>query len=200
MTLYYAQGPSIVQEFKALGYKIFVDLKLNDIPHQVRGAAQSIASAGADLLTVHASGGQEMMEAANAGVIAGATGDYNVPYVIAITVLTSFNQTTLNSIGIQNSVEEQVGKLADLAIQSGLDGVVCSPQETASLRHRIRKDAIIVTPGVRPASAANQDQQRVATPQAALKAGATYLVIGRPITQAEDPKQAFDDIVRSIND
>ena len=134
MTLYYSAGPAIVQEFKDMGYKIFVDLKLHDIPHQVRGAARSVAAAGADMLTVHAAGGKEMMQAACQGAEEGAA-NYsragNRPICLAITVLTSLDAKTLESTGIQGSPATQALKMARLAQEAGMCGIVCSPQETA---------------------------------------------------------------------
>lgn len=199
MTLYYAVGPAIVRTFHDLGFKVFVDLKLHDIPHQVQGAAHSVAAAGADLLTVHASGGVCMMQAAMRGAARAAReagGD--TPLVCGITVLTSMDCETLGSVGVQAEPLEQVRRLAMLAQEAGLSGVVCSPQEAAALRELLGEDAVIVTPGVRPQGAALGDQSRVASPAQAFAAGASHLVIGRPITQAPNPLQAFESIVASL--
>jgi orotidine-5'-phosphate decarboxylase len=204
MTLYYAVGPEIVREFKGQGFKVFVDLKLHDIPHQVCGAARSLTLAGADMLTVHASGGTVMLQAAVAGVQEGlrdlqAAGvPAAKPMTLGITVLTSMDQETLTKVGIDQDVVTQVQRLAGLTRSAGLDGVVASPQEAAALRQALGSDAVIVTPGVRLADANADDQSRVATPVEALSAGASYLVIGRPITAAADPLLAFNQIVRSI--
>lgn len=196
MTLYYAVGPSIVNKMHKLGFKVFLDLKLHDIPHQVYGAASSIAQAGADLFTVHASGGELMLESAVKGARKGA--EETCPAVCAITVLTSMDAEQLASIGIADTPAEQVERLAELSKQSGLDGIVCSPMEAAQMRELLGEDAIIITPGVRPKGAALGDQSRVATPAEAFAAGASHLVIGRPITRATDPVAAFEEIVASL--
>lgn len=199
MTLYYAVGPAIVRTFHELGFKVFVDLKLHDIPHQVQGAANSVAAAGADLLTVHASGGVDMMEGAVRGAARAARDAGEEPPIICgITVLTSMDKAALESIGIDAEPLEQVKRLASLAQKSGLSGVVCSPQEAAAMRELLGPDAAIVTPGVRPTGAALGDQSRVASPAQAFQQGASHIVIGRPITQAADPVQAFEDIVTSL--
>lgn len=212
MTLYYAEGPGIVRELKELGFKVFVDLKLHDIPHQVRGAAQTIVEAGADMLTVHASGGSEMMKAAYGGVQRGVdrlrleVEAVTPPVLLAITVLTSMDQNALSSIGVDREVAQQVQELARMAMGAGLDGVVASPQEASLLRGLLGEAATIVTPGIRPAARSavhdpgqGDDQSRISTPKAAVIAGASYVVIGRPITAALDPLSAFTDIVRSMD-
>lgn len=203
MTLFYAQGPQIVEEFKALGFKVFVDLKLHDISHQVRGAARAVAASGADMLTVHAAGGSEMMRAALEGAEEGhalylerrdeqeKADSRKRPLCLAITVLTSVDAATLTSIGVEASAATQVTKLAKLAEDAGMDGIVCSPQEAALVRAQAGESFALVTPGVRPAGSDKGDQARVATPAEALEAGADYLVIGRPITASEDPLQAL---------
>ncbi len=199
MTLYYAVGPAIVRQFHKLGFRVFLDLKLHDIPHQVSGAAASLARAGADLITVHADGGVDMMTSAMKGVKRGAEeAGLAVPAVCGITVLTSMDDAALASIGVPDAPLVQVKRLATLARESGLNGVVCSPQEAAAMRDLLGEDAMIVTPGVRPAGAALGDQSRVATPAEAFAAGASHLVIGRPITRAENPVEAFEDIVASL--
>lgn len=201
MTLYYSAGPAIVQEFKSMGYKVFVDLKLHDIPHQVRGAARSVTLAGADMLTVHAAGGMDMMQAACQGAEEGAAGFSSAdkrPICLAITVLTSLDASALESVGIKASLATQALKLAQLAKEAGMDGIVCSPQETAAIRSQAGTGFVLVTPGVRPLGSELGDQARIATPAHALKAGADYLVIGRPITEAADPCAAFESIVKEI--
>lgn len=198
MTLYYAAGPDIVREFRDRGFKVFVDLKLHDIPHQIGGAAASLVDVGVDMMTVHASGGHDMMAAAVKSAAEGATEGRPKPIVLAITVLTSTDDAMLADIGVSRGMSEQVEKLALLAKGAGCDGVVCSPKEAAMLRVALGPDAAIVTPGVRPAGSDVGDQKRVATPADAIAAGASYLVIGRPITGADDPAAAFDDIVDSI--
>lgn len=199
MTLYYAEGPAIVRAFKEKGFKVFLDLKFHDIPHQVEGAAASAVASGADMLTMHASGGVAMMEAAQRGVerVCAQTGRA-LPATLGITVLTSMDEPTLQRIGVARSMEEQVRALALLAKEAGISGVVASPKEARMLREALGPDAYIVTPGVRPAGSAKGDQSRVATPADAFAAGASHIVVGRPITQAEDPAAAFDAIVSSI--
>lgn len=198
MTLYYLAGPEIVHEFKKRGFKVFLDLKFHDIPHQVRGAAESAGIAGADLLSVHGAGGAAMLAACREGAEAAGEVRTERPKLVAITVLTSMNQETLAQVGVEAPVAEQVDRLARLAAANGIDGVVCSPQEAARMRELLGPDALIVTPGVRPAGAAIGDQSRVATPVAAIEAGASHLVIGRPITEADDPVTAFEAIVQEL--
>jgi orotidine-5'-phosphate decarboxylase len=200
MTLYYSEGPAIVQELRAKGFKVFVDLKLHDIPHQVGGAATALVQAGADMLTVHASGGQDMMMAAFDAVAQNALSRTSRPIVLGITVLTSTDTLMLRDIGVTKSMEEQVVSLAMLTTRAHIDGVVCSPQEAATLRELLGPDAVIVTPGVRPRGSAKGDQIRVATPSDALNSGADYLVIGRPITAAPNPVEAFDAIVQEMEE
>ena len=248
MTLYYAAGPQIVSAMKSLGYRVFVDLKLHDIPHQVRLAAAELARAGADLVTVHALGGPDMMRAAVEGAGSAALSepgpaapaapaalsepepaappapaapvapaappdsavppepaagsaaphDPQRPAVIAVTVLTSMDAASLASIGIDVPPASQVEKLATLARESTCDGIVCSPAEASLARRVLGTDALVVTPGVRPAGSELGDQKRVATPAEALAAGASHLVIGRPITAAVDPVAAFDEIAAGL--
>lgn len=194
MTLYYAEGPQIVEIFKLLGFKVFLDLKFHDITHQVQGAAASAVEAGADMITMHAVGGIPMMQAAQAAVDeSGTEAD-----TLAITVLTSMNEETLAQTGVSRGIGEQVKALAACAQEAGLSGVVASPQEAAMLRELLGPDALIVTPGVRPVGAALGDQSRVATPKAAFDAGASHIVVGRPITQADDPAAAFDAIAADL--
>jgi orotidine-5'-phosphate decarboxylase len=201
MTLYYREGAAAVTAVRELGFDVFVDLKLHDIPHQVEGAARSLAALGAGMLTVHASGGAAMVEAAVRGARAGAEAARTpVPAVVAVTVLTSMDDETLHSIGVPDTPAEQAAGLAALARTAGADGVVCSPQEAADLRALLGPHALIVTPGVRPAGANADDQARVATPAAAFAAGASHLVIGRPITGAADPAAAFESIVDGLEE
>lgn len=197
MTLFYAEGPAIVREMRERGFKVFLDLKLHDIPHQVRGAAEAAASTGADLLTVHGLGAGPMMAAAVEGAAA-AAGDGERAKVIAVTVLTSMDQQALDSIGVDAPVADEADRLARLARDNGIDGVVCSPQEATRMRELLGEDALIVTPGVRPAGAALGDQSRVATPAAAIAGGASHIVVGRPITSADDPVTAFEAIVAEL--
>lgn len=198
MTLFYAEGPSIVQEFKRRGFKVFLDLKFHDIPHQVRGAARSAALAGADLMSVHGLGSGPMLTACREGAEAAAEVRGDRPRLVAITVLTSMNQDALDSIGVAFPVAQEAARLAKLAQANGIDGIVCSPMEAAPMRELLGPDAWIVTPGVRPAGAELGDQSRVATPADAINNGASHIVVGRPITAAADPVAAFDAIVGEL--
>lgn len=190
--LFTLTGPQLVKDVVASGAKVFLDLKFHDIPHQVAGAARSAAQLGVSLFTVHASGGAEMMRRA-AEAVADVAERENItrPAVLAVTVLTSMDASGLAQIGISSSPEESVLRLAKLAEQSGVDGVVASPREAERIRASLAKrEFLIVTPGIRPAGGGGDDQRRVATPEAALQAGADYLVVGRPITAASDPVAA----------
>lgn len=208
MTLFYREGPRVVKLFKDRGFKVFLDLKLFDIPFQVEGAAESAALTGADIISIHALGSSEMIQAAARGVArasagAGAAGTAGhagaeAAKIISISVLTSMNDDSLKEIGIESSVEDEVSRLGALAARSGSNGMVCSPHECASMRACFGEDGLIVVPGVRPKSACANDQKRVATPAFALSHGASKIVIGRPITQADDPRASFDAIVDEI--
>ncbi len=198
MTLFYAEGPAIVQAFTERGFKVFLDLKFHDIPHQVRGAARSAALAGADLLSVHGSGARAMLTACREGAEAASEVRGCRPKLVAITVLTSMDQDALAEVGVGVPVAEQAARLARLAQASGIDGVVCSPREAAAMRALLGVDALIVTPGVRPAGAELGDQARVATPAQAIEAGASHIVIGRPVTGADDPVAAFEAVVEEL--
>lgn len=201
MTLYYAYGSDLIKMMKERGYKVFLDLKFHDIPHQVEGAAKSAAQTGADMLTMHSVGGIDMMKAAQVGAEAGAKSiGAPTPATLAITVLTSMNQKSLSQVGIERPVEEQVLSMAKLAQDAGLSGVVASPQEAAMLRSALGADAYIVTPGVRPKGSAVGDQSRIATPKEAFDAGASHIVVGRPITDAENPIEAFRKIASKLGD
>ena len=201
MTLYYSAGPQVVRRLREQGFKVFVDLKLHDIPHQVEGAARSLAQVGAELMTVHASGGAEMMRAALDGASAGDAGrraGVDRPAVIGVTVLTSMSDQDLASVGVSRTAAEQVRSLAGLVGEAGLDGVVCSPREASLMRRALGPGALVVTPGVRPAGSASDDQQRVATPAKAIGDGASHLVVGRPITRSADPLSVFNAIVEEV--
>ena len=197
MTLFYAEGPTIVRELRERGFKVFLDLKLHDIPHQVHGAARAAALTGADLITSHGLGAGAMMAAAREGVEEAAEGGERAR-VIAVTVLTSMDQQALSDIGVELPVADEADRLARLARENGIDGVVCSPHEAARMRELLGEDALVVTPGVRPAGAALGDQSRVATPAEALAHGASHIVVGRPITGADDPVAACDAIVAEL--
>ncbi len=199
MTLYYRYGPSIVDEMRSRGLKVFLDLKLHDIPFQIEGAAESASRVGAEILSIHGLGGSAMIAGGRRGVekVAEETGSERTK-LVAISVLTSMDQDALAEIGVESPVADEVARLAKMAVGAGSDGIVCSPQEAAEMRELLGPDALIVTPGVRPAGSAVGDQKRIATPAAAIAAGASKLVIGRPITQAEDPVAAFEGIVREL--
>jgi orotidine-5'-phosphate decarboxylase len=185
LQLHCAEGPAIVRELSGRGFSVFLDLKFHDIPNTVAGAVRSAAVAGAEILTVHAAGGPAMLEAAAEA----AACVPKPPQLLAVTVLTSMDQLQLAAIGIDHSPEAQVLRLADTASEAGINGFVASAEEVATLRHRF-PSATLVIPGIRSAGAAAADQKRVATPAAALAAGASYLVVGRPITEAPDPMAA----------
>lgn len=197
MTLFYQEGPYFVTALQKRGFKVFLDLKFHDIPHQVKGAAQAAAEAGADMLTMHAIGGSAMMKAAKEG-LAQARWVESEPISLAITVLTSMSAEDLSKTGVTRSVTDQVLTLAKQAKEAGLSGVVASPQEAAMLREILGPNAYIVTPGVRPAGSDLGDQSRVATPKEAFDNGASHIVIGRPITGQADPGAAFDAIVKEL--
>jgi len=199
-TLFTLAGPQIVKDIVASGAKVFLDLKFHDIPHQVAGAARSAARLGVSLFTIHASGGAEMMRAAVEAVNEVAEKEHTTrAAVLAVSVLTSIDGNTLAQIGVNASPEESVLRLVKLAEQAGVDGVVASPQETQKIRAAVANPSfLIVTPGIRPAGGDAGDQRRVATPEAALSAGASYLVVGRPITGAPDPVAAAREIAAQM--
>lgn len=199
MTLFYRYGPAIVDDMRARGLRVFLDLKLHDIPFQIRGAAYSASLTGADILSIHGLGGAAMIAEGRVGAEEAAVerGGERTK-LVAISVLTSMDAEALASIGVESPIAEEVARLASLAVGAGSDGIVCSPQEAAEMRELLGPDALIVCPGVRPAGAAVGDQKRVATPAATIAAGASKLVVGRPITHAEDPAAAFEAIVEEL--
>jgi orotidine-5'-phosphate decarboxylase len=192
--LFTAAGPQLVEQLVAKNFKVFLDLKFHDIPNTVAKACEAASNLGVWMLNVHASGGSAMMQAALEGV----SKSTHSPFLIAVTVLTSMNQASLSEIGIDSSVENQVLKLAKLTQKAGLHGVVSSAMEVTLLKKHLKDDFLLVTPGIRPANVNQDDQSRVVTPQDALNSGASYLVIGRPITQAPDPLKALEVILREI--
>ncbi len=192
--LFTSAGPKIVAKLVDKGFKVFLDLKYHDIPNTVSRACEAAADLGVWLVDVHTSGGPVMMSAA-----AEALSKYRErPYLIGVTVLTSMDSSQLNSIGVTAEPKEQVIRLAKLAKESGLDGVVSSAQEVTLIKTNVAAPFICVTPGIRPAGASIGDQKRIMTPAEAIAAGSDYLVIGRPITQSEDPVKALVDINASI--
>ena len=195
LQLFAAEGPAIVRELTASGRKVFLDLKLHDIPNTVSSAVKSMTSFGIDLLTIHASGGLRMMKAA----VEAAASAPKRPSILAATVLTSFTEQELASTGISDGVAGQVSRLAALATEAGCDGVVASPLELAMLRQQLGEEPIILVPGVRPKGSPAGDQARTAEPAEAIEAGATYLVVGRPITAAANKKEAAEAIQKEIS-
>ena len=183
MQLYTAEGPPIVRDLVASGRRVFLDLKYHDIPNTVSAAVTEAAKLGVSMLTVHAAGGGKMLRAA----VDAAASQPTAPLVLAVTVLTSLDATDLGSQGVRGSVEDQVLRLAALALSNGCRGIVASAREAAALRAELGLDFVIVTPGVRPAGSGHADQVRVVTPVEAVKSGASHIVVGRPITEAADP-------------
>ncbi len=197
--LFTAEGPVLARYLAAMREKVFLDLKFHDIPNTVRAAAREAAQIGVSLVNVHASGGRKMMEAAREGARSGSRGgEAERTRVLAVTLLTSLSAQDLNEMGVEGTPEEAVVRLARLAQAAVLDGVVASAQEIAAIRRACGPGFLIVTPGIRPAAAASNDQARVATPGAAIEAGADYLVVGRPITEATDPVGAADTIAMEM--
>jgi orotidine-5'-phosphate decarboxylase len=194
--LFTAEGPPLVRRLIDDGHRIFLDLKFHDIPNTVAGAVASATRLGVWMMTVHASGGSKMLEAAKrAAVDTAAAMERPAPLIVAVTALTSMNERTLREIGVGRSMERQVEELAGMAAQAGLDGVVASPLELPILRRRF-PNLQIVTPGIRAANAPPDDQSRTLSAREALAAGATYLVVGRPILSAADPRAAAEQIMQ----
>ncbi|MBT63123.1 orotidine-5'-phosphate decarboxylase [Coraliomargarita sp. SDUM461003] len=195
LQLFTAYGPDFVREIADRGYKVFLDLKLHDIPNTVAKAVQSISTLPVDLLTLHACGGGEMLEWANK-----ARADYAPNLnLLAVTVLTSMNEAQLRSLNVASTPEAQVLHLADITLKSGVQGLVCSSLELAPLRERFGQEPIIVTPGIRPAGSAADEQKRIMTPAAAAAAGSSYIVVGRPILKAADPAAAARSIQADLS-
>jgi orotidine-5'-phosphate decarboxylase len=197
--LFVSEGPSIVREIRATGADIFLDLKFHDIPNTVAGAVRAATRLGVQMVTIHTCGGTNMMVAAEVAAQQEATSlEQPTPLVLGVTVLTSMDAEDINEVGTAGEVAPQVERLATLAAASGLRGLVCSPLEIEMLRAVLPAEVKLVTPGIRPATSETQDQKRVMTPAQAMKAGADWLVIGRPITQANDPAAAAKAILDSI--
>lgn len=201
MELFYAAGPEIITYLKEKNKKVFLDLKLQDIPNTVAHSLAVLTRLGVDILNVHAVGGAKMMaEGAKAVRIAAAALHRPAPKLIAVTVLTSMDDAQWEQLHYAQPIAQQVLSLAQLAKESGLDGVVASPREAGEIRKACGKAFLIVTPGVRPAWSAKNDQSRIATPKAALENGSTHLVVGRPITQAADKKAAAAKILEEMKE
>lgn len=194
MELFTSAGPSIIEALHKKGFDIFLDLKFHDIPVTVAKACKAAADLGVWMVNVHASGGRRMLEAARESVHSVK----NPPKLIAVTVLTSMDAVDLRGTGVNRDPREQVLHLAELAKNSGLDGVVCSAQESAHLRERIEQPFCLVTPGIRPKDSELGDQRRVVTPGQAVKMGVDYMVIGRPVTQAADPIVVLNQILSEV--
>ena len=195
--LFTAEGPGVVSELVERGHRVFLDLKYHDIPSTVAAAVRAAADLGVWMLTVHASGGLAMLQAAQQAATASSSG----PRVVAVTVLTSLDDDALRQIGVSKPIPDQVESLAGLALEAGIDGVVASPLEVERIRARCGPTFTIVTPGIRTASAGSSDDQtRTLSPAHAVRAGATYLVVGRPVYAAPDPRSAALEIVQQITD
>lgn len=199
LQLFTSLGPKIIEMIHQAGGKVFVDLKLHDIPNTVAQASRVLTSYGVEMLNVHASGGLYMMEKAREAVEEEAiTKGVKKPKLIAVTVLTSMGEKDLKDIGLEGSPQEAVLRLAQLTKKAGLDGVVASPQETRLIRQACGDSFLTVTPGVRPLNSQAGDQKRITTPKEAIRAGSSYLVIGRPITAAPDPLKAVQEILEEM--
>ena len=192
--LFTVAGPSLVERLQSLGHSVFLDLKFHDIPNTVASAVKSAASLGVWMVNVHAVGGRRMLEAAAEGASVGI----HRPLLIAVTVLTSMDDDDFEELGYQRDLPEQVRHLARLTQHCGLDGVVCSAKESSALRELCGEGFALVTPGIRPAGSSADDQRRIVTPEKAMADGSSYLVIGRPITQAPDPAAALVAINESL--
>ena len=199
MELFYAEGPEMIKLLKDRGHKVFLDLKLHDIPNTVKKSMQVLGAYGVDMVNVHAAGGVAMMKAAKEGLMLGAARFADKPKLIAVTQLTSTDEERMrNELLINEPIAEVVMKYAENARNSGLDGVVCSPLEAGIVHERCGKDFLTVTPGVRFADGDIGDQKRVMTPAAAKEIGSDYIVVGRPITAATDPVAAYEKCVKEF--
>ncbi|HEV2135608.1 MAG TPA: orotidine-5'-phosphate decarboxylase [Terracidiphilus sp.] len=194
LELFAAAGPAVIEAIVRRGHSVFLDLKLHDIPNTVAGAVRSAAAHGARMITLHALGGPAMLAAARAAL----AGLPEPPQLLAVTVLTSMDSQQLEAVAINHSPADEAELLARMGMSAGIDGFVCSPQEARSLRALTGPGGVLVVPGIRPAGSSAGDQKRIATPAVAIQAGASYLVVGRPITQAPDPAKAAEAIVREI--
>jgi len=194
LELFTAAGPAVIEPLVARGHSVFLDLKFHDIPNTVAGAVRSAAALGVRMINVHAAGGPVMMAAAKAAL----EGIADPPELLAVTMLTSMDQAQVRAIGLDRSPAKQVELLARMGLKAGIRGFVCSPQEVAALRALTGPDGVLVTPGIRPAGAAVGDQKRIATPAEALRQGASFLVVGRPITQASDPAKAAEAVLKEM--
>lgn len=193
--LFTGAGPGLVRRMVDAGFDVFLDLKYHDIPNTVAAACRQASELGVWMINVHASGGRRMMEVAREAV---GTGE-DRPYLVGVTVLTSMSGEDLAAVGVAGEPRQQVLRLAALSRDSGLDGVVCSAREVADLRAALGDAFLLVTPGIRPSGSARDDQRRVMTPREAIEAGSDYLVVGRPVVQAQDPVGVLEDINRDLS-
>ena len=191
--LFTSSGPQIIKELNSLGFDVFLDLKFHDIPNTVYEAVKSAADLGIWMINVHASGGRAMLEASKKAL----EGFDQPPLLIAVTVLTSLSEDSINEVGIKD-LSGQVLRLAELTKECDLNGVVCASTDVKAIKNRFGKDFITVTPGIRPNDSKVNDQNRISTPSEAIKNGSDYLVIGRPITESEDPSKALEKIIKEI--
>lgn len=197
MEMFYQYGPEIVRDLSAKGYQIFLDLKLHDIPNTVKRTARQLAALGVYCTTVHALGGKEMIKAAKEGLIEGTPEGKEVPKLLAVTELTSISEDVLrDEQHCSLSLADEVKSLAHQAQTAGADGIICSPLEVKAMKNEFSDDFMFVTPGIRPASYKKDDQARVATPSQARENGSTAIVVGRPITQSENPQVAYEEILK----
>ncbi len=197
MELFYREGPAIIEEIKKRGHKIFLDLKLHDIPNTVKSAMKNLAALDVDMVNVHAAGGKKMMAAAVEGLAEGKPGKR--PLCIAVTQLTSTSQEMLeNELLIQGKVADVAAHYALMAKEAGLDGIVCSVHEARRIHQVCGEDFLTVTPGIRPAGSSKDDQERIATPAYAKEEGSNFIVVGRPITKADDSVKAYNDIKEEL--
>jgi orotidine-5'-phosphate decarboxylase len=194
MELFTAAGPAVLGPLVKRGHSVFLDLKFHDIPNTVAGAVRSAARLGVRMVNVHAAGGPAMLAAARAAL----DGVEDPPELLAVTMLTSMDSSQLKATGLDRSPSEQVGLLARMSIEAGIRGFVCSAEEVAALRALTGPEGLLVIPGIRPAGSDVADQRRIATPAEALRQGASHLVVGRPITQALDPAEAAEAILKEM--
>ncbi len=199
LELFSAAGPEVVELITSSGIKCFLDLKFHDIPNTVAGAVRSAVRLKAQMMTIHISGGREMIRAAldAAKEESGSLG-ISRPRIIGVSVLTSLSQEDLPGLGVERSIKDHVSGLVELACGQGIDGIVCSPADLSFVRPRVPRETVIITPGIRPQWSATGDQKRIATPKSAIESGADLMVIGRPISHSADPVDAVERIVREI--
>jgi orotidine-5'-phosphate decarboxylase len=201
LELFTAEGPELLRTIQRQGKKVFLDMKLHDIPNTVAGATQSSVRHGIHMLTLHASGGYDMMASASEAAYEEAERlNLDKPRLLAVTILTSLKEQQLKEIGIKPNIRDQLLILASLAQKAGMDGLVCSPHEIKFIKQEYGSRLLIVTPGIRPSWAAAHDQKRIMTPSRAVRKGADYLVIGRPITKAPQPAEAFFKIEQELSE